>query len=140
MFIKKEIAMNYDNNPELQNISRKILKRANIPEDQKFGSIIAILMMISIILTIIRVIQECNKKKTIGMNCKEKGLIYGEEIRNYGKKRGWFSRLRIKKILRQQLPKEDYIKYGLQLTEILMDSGEKITDDEAITLVEAANV
>ena len=132
--------MNYENNIELQNISRKILKRANIPEDQEFGSVIAILMMISIILTIIRVIQECNKNKTSGMNFKEKGLIYGEEIRNYGKKRGWFSRLRIKKILRKSLPKEDYIKYGIQLTEILMDSGENITDEEAITLVEAANV
>lgn len=132
--------MNYENNIELQNISRKILKRANIPEDQEFGSVIAILMMISIILTVIRVIQECNKNKTAGMNFKEKGLIYGEEIRNYGKKRGWFSRLRIKKILRKSLPKDDYHKYGIQLTEILMDSGENITDEEAITLVEAANV
>lgn len=132
--------MDYNNNIELQNISRKVLRKANIPEDQKFGSIIAILMMISIILTIIRVIQECNKTKTSGMNFKEKGLIYGEEIRNYGKKRGWFSKLRIKKILRKSLPKEDYAKYGIQLTEILMDSGENITDEETTILVEAANV
>ena len=127
------------NNEKLKALAQKILSLVPNPPET-FGSVIAILMMISIILTIIRVIQECNKNKTSGMNFKEKGLIYGEEIRNYGKKRGWFSRLRIKKILRKSLPKEDYIKYGIQLTEILMDSGENITDEEAITLVEAANV
>lgn len=132
--------MDYNNSVELQNISRRILQKTDIREDQKFGSVIAILMMISIVLTIIRVIQECNKNKTAGMNYKEKGLIYGQEIRNYGKRRGWFTRLRIKKILRKFLPKEDYNKYSIQLTEILMDTGEKITDEEALTLVEAANV
>lgn len=132
--------MNYNDNIKLKNISHKVLHQANIPDDQKFGSIIAILMMISIILTIIRVIQECNKNKTNNMTYQEKSTVYGENIRSYSKKRGWFTRLRIKRILRQQLPKEDYHKYAIKLTEILMDNGENITDDEALTLVEAANV
>lgn len=127
-------------NKKLEKIAGKILKQANIPEDQKFGSIIAILMMISIILTIVRVIQECNKTKTEKMTSQEKTNIYAESIRTYGKKRGWFTRLRIKKILRQQLPKEDFHKYGIKLTEILMDNGENVTDDEALTLVEESNV
>ena len=50
--------MNNTNNIELNNIAKKVLKQANVPEDQKFGSIIAILMMISIILTVIRILQE----------------------------------------------------------------------------------
>lgn len=128
------------NDEKLKNISREILKKANIPEDQNFGSIIAILMMVSIILTLIRVMQECNKNKTNNMTCSEKGLLYGQEIRSYSKKRGWFTRLRIKRIIRQNLPKEDYNKYGIKLTEALLDKGEILTDDEALTLVETANV
>jgi hypothetical protein len=128
------------NDEKLKNISKEILKKANIPEDQKFGSIIAILMMISIVLTIIRVMQECNKSKTNNMSCAEKGFLYGQEIRSYSKKRGWFTRLRIKRIIRQELTKEDYHKYGIKLTEVLLDKGEILTDDEALTLVETANV
>jgi hypothetical protein len=129
-----------NNNKKLEDIAKRILKQANIPNDQKFGSIIAILMMVSIILTLVRVIQECNKTKTNDMTYEQKSGIYAESIRSYSKKRGWFTRLRIKKILRRELPKEDYHKYGIKLTEILMDNGENITDDEALTLVEESNV
>jgi hypothetical protein len=128
------------NNKQLENIAKDVLKKANIPEDQNFGSVIAILMMISIILTVIRVLQECNKNKTSNMTSKEIGTLYGEEIRTYSKKRGWFTRLRIKRIIRQQLSKEDYNKYGIKLTEVLLDKGEVVTDDEALTLLEASNV
>lgn len=128
------------NDKKLETIAKKILKQANIPEDQEFGCVIAILMIISITLTVIRVIQECNKNKTQNMTSQEKGNIYGEEIRNYSKKRGWFTRLRIKRIIKQNMSKEDYHKYGIKLTEILLDTGEVLTDDEALTLVEAANV
>lgn len=126
--------------PELENISKKVLKQANIPEDQQFGSVIAILMMISIILTVIRVLQECNKNKTHNMTSQDKSLVYAENIRSYSKKRGWFTRLRIKKIVRKQLSSEDYHKYGIKITEALLDTGENLTDEETYTLVEAANV
>jgi hypothetical protein len=128
------------NNKQLENIAKDVLKKANIPEDQNFGSIIAILMVISIILTVIRVLQECNKNKTLNMTSKEVGGLYGAEIRSYSLKRGWFTRLRIKRIMRQQLSKEDYHKYAIKLTEVLLDKGETITDGEALTLLEASNV
>jgi hypothetical protein len=127
-------------NKEVENIAHKVLKQSNIPDDQKFGSIIAILMMVSIILTVIRVLQECNKNKTHDMNCKDKSSIYGEAIRTYSKKRGWFTRLRIKRVLKKQLSSEDYHKYGIKITESLMDVGENLTDDEVYSLVEASNV
>lgn len=127
-------------NKKLEKLAHKVLKQANIPDDQKFGSVIAILMMVSIILTLVRVIQECNKTKTENMTSQEKGNIYAESIRTYSKKRGWFTRLRIKRVLRKELPKEDFNKYAIKLTEILMDNGENITDDEALTLVEESNV
>ena len=126
--------------PKLKTIAEKILKKLSIPENDNFGSIIGILMIISITLTLIRVLQECNKNKTQNMNMKDKASIYGEEIRSYSKKRGWFTRLRIRKIVKRHLPPEDYSKYGLKLVEILMDFGQNITDEDTTTLVEAANV
>ena len=50
-------------NDNLKKIAEKIRKKVDIPEEENFGSIIAILMIISIILTLIRVLQECNKNK-----------------------------------------------------------------------------
>lgn len=132
--------MNNDN-PELEAIASKVLKQSNIPNDQKFGSVIAILMMISIILTVIRVLQECNKNKTHNMTASDKCAIYGENIRSYSKKRGWFTRMRIKRIVKKQLnSSEDYNKYGIKITEALLDTGENLKDEEVSTLVEAANV
>lgn len=125
---------------EVKKIAHKVLEHSNIPDDQKFGSIIAILMMISIVLTVIRVLQECNKSKTVGMTSKDKNALYAENIRSYSKKRGWFTRMRIKRIIRREMSTEDYNKYGIKLTESLLDVGENLTDDEVYTLVEAANV
>lgn len=129
----------YTNNPKLKTIAEKVLAMVpNAPEN--FGSVIAVLMVISIILTTIRVLQECNKNKTKDMTSLVKTSIYSEEIKTYSRKRGWFTRLRIKKIIKNHLSTEDYNKYGIKLTEALMDVGENITDDETSTLMEAANV
>ena len=131
-----------DNNlrDKLKIIAEKVLKQANVPNDEKFGSVIAILMIISIILTTIRVLQECNKNKTKEMSTENKYQVYAENIRSYSKKRGWFTRLRIKRIIKRELNKEQYNQYGIKLTEALLDIGETLKDDEIVTLVEAANV
>lgn len=129
----------YSDNPKLTAIAQKVLSMVpNAPEN--FGSVVAVLMIISIILTTVRVLQECNKNKTKDMTSLIKTSIYSEEIKNYSRKRGWFTRLRIKKIIKKHLNTEDYNKYGIKLTEALMDVGENITDDETSTLMEAANV
>lgn len=127
-------------NPKLKIIAEKILRQLSLPEENKFGSIIGILMIISITLTLIRVLQECNKDETKYMNMLDKAPVYGAEIRLYSKKRGWFTRLRIRKAVKNNLPPQEYSKYGLKLTEILMDFGQDITDEDTITLLEAANV
>lgn len=129
------------NNEDLNNISKKVLSDANISEDQKFGSVIAILMVISIILTLIRVLQECNKNK-LSPDCTtyDKYNLYGQEIKNYSLRKGWFIKMRIKKVIRKQLSKEDYTIYGTRLLNAILNTGESLKDDEVITLVEAANV
>ena len=128
-------------NDELNNISEKIRKESGIPEDEKFGSIMAILMIISITLTLIRILQECNKnKKTDQLSATDKYNLYGSEIKSYSIKRGWFTKLRIKKVIRKQMSSDQYKKYGSALLDSVLNTGENLKDDEVITLVEAANV
>jgi hypothetical protein len=130
-----------DNNEKLKEIATKILAKAKIPNDQEYGSVIAILMVISIILTVIRVIQECNKQKVSSLsNSNDRFALYGADIRNFSQKRGWFTKMRIKKIIRRELDREQYKLYCDQLMYAILDEGENLTDDNVITLVEAANV
>jgi hypothetical protein len=129
------------NNENVKPIANKVLTNANIPEDQMFGSVIAILMVISIILTLVRVIQECNNNKLSMLNSQQdKYQLYGSEMRSYSIKRGWFTKMRIKKVLRNKLSREDYKQYGAALCDSILNTGEVLTDDEVITLVEASNV
>jgi hypothetical protein len=98
-------------------------------------------MIISIILTLVQVLQECNKNK-LSKDCaaQDKYNLYGANIKEYSLRRGWFTKMRIKKVLRRELSKEDYQKYSFELLNAILDTGEKVTEDEIITLVENANV
>lgn len=127
--------------PKVKAVGERVMKQAKIPPEENFGSVIAILMVISIILTVIRVLQECNKN-SLPQNCsaQEKSNLYGKEIKTYSTRRGWFTKLRIKKILRQNMSKEQYAKYSLHLVNALLDNGENLKDDEIMALVEASNV
>jgi hypothetical protein len=129
------------NSEELKRIAKKVLNKAGVPEQENFGSIIAILMVISIILTLVRVLQECNKNKLTGdYTAQDKYDLYGAEMREYSFRRGWFTKMRIKKLLRRELPRDQYEKYSLKLVNAILYTGESLQDDEIVTLVEAANV
>lgn len=126
---------------KLNNIANKVRIQAGIPEEEQFGMVIAILMIISITLTLIRVLQECNKSKlSSNATLYDKCGLYGDEIKMYSTKRGWFTKLRIKRLIKQKMNKEQYAKYGLPLLNALLDTGENLQNDEIATLVEAANV
>lgn len=127
-------------NDDLKRIGEKVRKQTNIPQEEMFGSVIAILMIISIILTAVRVIQECNKTKLVNCASKDKYELCGAEMKHFSMKRGWFTKMRLKRIIKQQMSKEQFEKYGLSLLGAILDTGETIKDDEVITLVEAANV
>jgi len=133
--------MSKPDDKKLKEIAQKVLQEAGLSDDERFGSVIAILMMISIILTVIRVLQECNKTKISQLsNAQDRFAIYGENIRTFSKNRGWFTKMRIKKIIRRELNPEDYATYSARLVNTLLNIGENLKDDEVITLVEAANV
>jgi hypothetical protein len=128
-------------NEKLKNLADKIRQIANIPEEENFGSVMAILMIISIMLTLIRVLQECNKSKlSQTTTAQDKCNLYGTEIKHYSLRKGWFTKMRIKRIIRQNMSKEQYAKYGNNLMNAILTTGETVTDDEVSALVENANV
>lgn len=128
-------------NQKLKDIAEGVRKKSDIPEDEVFGSVIAILMIISIILTLVRVLQECNKAKMSNdFSSKEKIDFYGSEIRSLSVKRGWFTKMRIKKVIRKNMSKDQYVKYNSVLLSAILNTGESLMDDEVYTIVEAANV
>jgi hypothetical protein len=128
-------------NEKLKNLADKIRQIAKIPENENFGSVIAVLMIISIVLTLIRVLQECNKNKlSTESTLQDKYNLYGTEIKTYSVHKGWFTKMRIKKILRQKMNREQYNKYNVSLLNALLTVGEDLTDEEVTTLVENANV
>lgn len=130
------------NEDKLKAIAIKILEKSQVPKDDQYGfAIVTILMIISIVLTCIRILQECNKTQlSTASTSQEKYSLYGEQIKLFSDRKGWFTKMRIKKVLRREMSKEDYEKYSLSILSALLDTGEVLTDDEIITLVEAANV
>jgi hypothetical protein len=129
-------------NEKLKAIAIKILEKSTVPKDDMYGfAIVTILMIISIILTCVRILQECNKNKlTSQSTAEDKYSMYGEQIKTFSSRKGWFTKMRIKKILRREMNKEDYDKYSLSILNALLETGEILTDDEIQTLVENANV
>jgi hypothetical protein len=127
---------------KLKAIATKILEKSNVPKEDNYGfAIVTILMIISIILTCVRILQECNKNKlTSQSTAEDKYSMYGEQLHTFSERRGWFTKMRIKKILRREMKKEDYEKYSLSILNSLLETGEILTEDEVQTLVEAANV
>lgn len=135
--------MTQEDNDKLKTIAIKVLEKSTVPKEKNSGfAIITILMIISIVLTIIRVIQECNKVKAQSLLGNEKALVclYGEDLRNFSLKAGWYTKMRIKKLLRRELSREDYKTYADPIMKSLLQTGESLTDDEVQTLVRAANV
>lgn len=131
-----------DNSEKLKNIAIKILNKTNVEKKDNYGfAIVTILMIISIVLTCIRIIQECNKSNlSADASMDAKCAVYGEQIKTYSLRRGWFTKMRLKKILRREMSADEYSQYGLSILNALLDTGEVLTQEEIQTLVEAANV
>lgn len=123
---------------KLENIAKKIINSANV-SDPECGSVILVLTIVSVILSLVRVIQECNKKEASTLSSNSVFGLYQQEIKELSVRKGWFTKMRIKKLLRKELSTSDYEKYGLQLTAAIMDAGENITKEDTQTLIEAIN-
>lgn len=121
-----------NNKEKLENIANDILSDQSLPND-KFGSIIMVLMIISIIVSVMRLMQECDKSKNID----DKVDFYTKRIHDISDRKWWFARMRLKKFMRNELSREDYKEYSVSLCDAVFKKGVSITEDEVKTLLEA---
>lgn len=130
------------NNEPLKQIANKVIAKVQVEEidKERFGSVIIILAVISIILTLVRVIQECDKSKIRLFNKQDKCEYFSQQIKNISIRRSWFTKMMVKKALRKELDRYDYRQYGASLTNAILDVGENLSQKEVQILVEAANV
>lgn len=129
--------MNID--PKLENLAKKVINKANIKNETYGIDPITIILVISVILTLIRVIQECRKKRTLDDKMSE-ALNLRHTIVNLSIKNNWLNNYRLNKILKQHLSKKQYQQYGVSLKNAIMEVGKNLNDDESLTLLEASNV
>jgi hypothetical protein len=130
------------NNEPLKQIAEKVLAKVSVEEADKerFGSVIIILTIISIILTLVRVIQECDKNKIKSLDSQDKVDYFSQQIKDISIRRSWFTKMMVKKALRKELDRYDYRQYGAYLANAILDVGENLNQTEIKILVEAANV
>ena len=103
------------NKEKLEQIAQKVISNIrNQNKDDNFGFIITVLMIISIVLTCIRIIQECHKNKRFEQDS-EKGLFFSEKIHTMTRFPNWYARHKVKKIIRKELSIANYKLYGLDL-------------------------
>jgi hypothetical protein len=127
-------------NVELEKIANKVIKKINVPPQDQYQSVILVVMVISVILSLIRVVQECdNKKLKLLSNKKDQAQFMQQSVKNICIKKNLLNQWRLKKIIKQKLSPEDYKNLGDQLKKAIMDVGVDLTDDESLTLMEAAN-
>lgn len=134
--------------PKLEIICSKILvrldERVKNRTDKKDHSMIdpiTILIILSVILTFIRILQECDMWNKINPKTKDqRASIMQSKIRSFSMKRSWLNKLRMNRVMKKYLTKQQYDFYGDDLRESIMDVGEKATEDETMILMEAANV
>ena len=121
-------------NEELENIGKKVLAETSIPEEEKFGSIIALLMVISICITAIRVIQECNKRNHFDPSEEN---IYGD-IKEFCNQKT-LAKWRLRKEMRRVMSRDQYKKYKGELESAILNVGNNISLSETKALLGATN-
>lgn len=119
-----------------ESVALKVLSKTDIEPDQKFGSILAILMIIGIIVNVIRAIQECEKNKLKPMNFSEQSCYMRERFRYFSLSRNWYASMKLKKIIRKELSIEDYRKYKYQIHDAILETALTISDQETYALME----
>lgn len=132
--------MSIDPNGKLKSIANRVIDKVPNKDPEKFGSVIIILTVISIILTLIRIWQGCHQSKLSGLNADEKYGYFDSQIKETSIRRTWYTRMIVKKAIKKELSKEDYKEYGVALMNAILDTATDLTPSDIKALVEASNV
>lgn len=120
-------------------ILNKTTKNVDIKDDEYGIDPITIIICISIIVNVIRVIQECKKKSQL-MKMREKKEYLTAEIKSLSFNDTFFTRLKARKVIKQKLTKDQYKKYGESMLTAIIETGKYIKDDQVEALLEYENV
>jgi len=127
-------------NIALEKIAKKVLNNMELPKEKDYGiDPITIIIVISVILSLIRVIQECRKNRQLVKDKNEYASIMKRDIQDAILKDSWLNRLRLQRIIKQNVTKDQYKAYGKALQHSIMGTGINLTEDEVYTLMEASN-
>lgn len=127
-------------NVEVEKIAKKVIKNMKLDKNKDYGiDPITIILVIGIILSLIRVIQECRANRKLIKDKLKLAQTMQQDIENLVLKDSWLNRLKLKRIIKQNINKEQYKVYGHALQNSIMETGINLTEDEVCTLVEAAN-
>jgi hypothetical protein len=96
-------------------------------------------MVISIIISLVRVVQECQKNKLANLDISGQKDLMKSEISNISIRKTWLNQLRLNRILKRHMSKEDYIKYGSQLKNAILECGPVLDDEDTTALVNVIN-
>lgn len=129
------------NNKEIvQNISKKICNNMGYnPETDDAGSILVILALTGIVLSLIRIIQECNSNKMSKMNEKEKTEFLQKRIKELCSGNNFLNKWRLKRIIKKHLSPADYAMMGKQTTDAIIKAGMCLEYSECGALLGEAN-
>jgi hypothetical protein len=128
------------NNAAVEKIAKKVLNNMQLPKDENHGiDPLTIIIVISVILSLIRVIQECRKNRQLVKDKNEYASLMKRDIQDAILKDSWLNRLRLQRVIKQNLTKDQYKAYGKALQHSMMGTGINLTEDEVYTLMEATN-
>ena len=96
-------------------------------------------MVISICITAIRVVQECEKNRIKDLHGDDLSGFYREKFKYLSLKRNWYTNLRLKKIIRQHMSIDDYRTYKYELRDAILDTAIDLSEKETCILMEVAN-
>lgn len=109
-------------------IGKKILAKTSIPEDEKFGSVIALLMIISLCFTAIRIIQECKNHRVSSED------LYSE-MQKFSKQKT-LAKWRLRREMKKIMSIEQYKKYSSELTSAILNTCTEMSFSEIKPLLE----
>jgi hypothetical protein len=119
----------------INEIASEVIQDIDPKESERYG-IVTIIMIISITLTFIRIMQECEKNKTSNMSEDEKRQFVLDRIKTLSERKGWYTRMRIKKVLRQNLGKEVYKQYRDTMSNNILNIGSNLSEEDLKLLME----
>lgn len=127
-------------NVALEKIGKKVIANMKLEKDKEYGiDPITIIIVIGVILSLIRVIQECRKNRKLLKDKVESAALMKKDIQEIVLKDSWLNRLRLQRIIRHNISKDQYKAYGKSLQNSIMETGINLTEDEVCTLMDEVN-